>query len=108
MSTNLTDEIKKIEEAAKQSVINAKGEASTMLAKTKADLAKHVKESKQAHFRSYRENLLKEEAKASEAASQIVKKGHLDAQTFTENHKNAINEVAQWVAEEVVSRYGRS
>lgn len=107
MSTNLTDEIRSVEAAAAQKVADAKAEAQDLVNRTRSSAALRVKEAKQAHFREYRSRLAQVEAEAAEAAAQTVEQGRAEAQQFIASHEDAVKKTSQWLAEEVVSQYGR-
>lgn len=107
MSTSLTDEIRGVEAEAVKKVADAKAEASDFVAKTRDAAALRVKEAKQSQFRTYRERLAKVEAEAAVKSEKIVADGKAEAEKFVEAHKGAVEKTAQWLAEEVVSRYGR-
>ena len=107
MSTNLTDEIRSVEAAAAQKVADAKAEAQDLVIRTRNSAALRVKEAKQAHFREYRSRLAQVEAEAAETAAQAVEQGKTEARQFVESHEDAVKKTAQWLAEEVVSQYGR-
>lgn len=107
MSTNLTDEIRGIEAAAAKTVADAKAQALDLVAKTRESAAARVKEAKQANFRDYRNRIGQVEAEAAKEAAKTVEEGKAAASQFVEEHAAAVKKTAQWLAEEVVSRYGR-
>ncbi len=105
MSSNLTDEIRNVEAEAARRVADAKAEAAALVTQARNDAAQQVKEAKQSQFRLYNERLAKVETEASEKASGLVAQGKEEVQEFLEAHKGAVKKAAQWLAEEVVSRY---
>ena len=107
MSTNLTEEIRNVEAAAAELPAKAKAEAQDLVAKTRSATATRVKEAKQSQFRDYRRRLGEVEAEAEKTSAQTVEQGKADASKFVREHEEAVKKTAQWLAEEVVSRYGR-
>ena len=107
MSTSLTEEIRGVEAEAAKKVADAKAEASDLVAKTCDAAALRVKEAKQAQFRKYRERLSQVEAEAGKKSAKAVADGEVEAEKFVEAHKGAVKKTTKWLAEEVVSRYGR-
>lgn len=107
MSSNLTDEIRGVEAAAAQKVADAKAQALDLVNKTKNSAALRVKEAKQTQFREYRQRLSQVEAEVAKASAATVAQGKADAEQFVKAHEEAVKKTAQWLAEEVVSRYGR-
>lgn len=107
MSTNLTDEIRAVEAAAAQTVSDAKAEAMDLVAKTRNAAMLRVKEGKQADFRGYRKRISLVEAEAEKKSAKVVEEGSAAAAEFIKAHEAAVKKTAQWLAEEVVSRYGR-
>lgn len=107
MSTNLTDEIRSVEAAAAKKVADAKSEALDLVNGARNAAALRVKESKQAQFREYRQRISQVEAEAAETSAKTVEQGKAEAKQFVEAHSEAVKKTAQWLAEEVVSRYGR-
>ena len=107
MSTNLTEEIRSVEAAAAQKVADARTEAQDLVARTRSEGALRVKEAKQAQFRDYRTRISEVEAEAEKASAATVEQGRSSALEFVRAHGEAVKKTAQWLAEEVVSRYGR-
>ena len=107
MSTNLTEEIRSVEAAAAQKVADARAQAQELVAQTRAAAAARVKEAKQSQFRDYRKRLGEVEAEAEKASALTVEQGKAGAEEFVREHEEAVKKTAQWLAEEVVSRYGR-
>ena len=107
MSTNLTEEIRNVEAAAAQKVADARAQAQDLVAQTRAAAAARVKEAKQSQFRDYRKRLGEVEAEAEKASALTVEQGKAGAEEFVREHEEAVKKTAQWLAEEVVSRYGR-
>ena len=107
MSTNLTDEIRGVEAAAAKKVADAKAEALDLVTKTRNSAALRVKEAKQAQFRDYRKRISQVEAEAEKKSAETGDQGKVEAAKFVEDHGGAVKKTAQWLAEEVVSRYGR-
>ena len=107
MSTNLTEEIRSVEAAAAQKVADARTEAQDLVARTRSEGALRVKEAKQAQFRDYRKRISQVEAEAEKKSAETVDQGKVEAAKFVEDHGGAVKKTAQWLAEEVVSRYGR-
>ena len=107
MSTNLTEEIRSVEAAAAQKVADARAQAQELVAQTRAAAASRVKEAKQSQFRDYRKRLGEVEAEAEKASALTVEQGKAGAEEFVREHEEAVKKTAQWLAEEVVSRYGR-
>ncbi|MGI6075824.1 MAG: cell envelope biogenesis protein TolA [Pyramidobacter sp.] len=107
MSTNLTNEIRGVEAAAAQKVADAKAEALDLVTKTRNSAALRVKEAKQAQFREYHQRIGQIEAEAAKKSAETVDLGKVEAARFVEEHGEAVKKTAQWLAEEVVSRYGR-
>ena len=107
MSTNLTDEIRSIEAAAAKTVADAKAQALDLVAKSRDAAAARVKEARQSQFRDYRTRLGIKETEAAQNAAKTVAEGKAAASQFVEAHAAAVEKTAQWLAEEVVSRYGR-
>lgn len=107
MSTNLTDEIRGVEAVAAKKVADAKAEALDLVTKTRSAALLRVKEAKQAQFREYRQRLSQVEAEAAKSSAQTVEQGKAEAAEFVEAHSEAVKKTVQWLAEEVVSRYGR-
>ena len=107
MSTNLTEEIRSVEAAAAQKVADARTEAQDLVARTRSEGALRVKEAKQAQFRDYRKRISEVEAEAEKASALTVEQGKAGAEEFVREHEEAVKKTAQWLAEEVVSRYGR-
>ena len=107
MSTNLTEEIRSVEAAAAQKVADARAQAQDLVAQTRAAAAARVKEAKQSQFRDYRKRLGEVEAEAQKASALTVEQGKAGAEEFVREHEEAVKKTAQWLAEEVVSRYGR-
>ena len=107
MSTNLTEEIRNVEAAAAQKVADARAQAQDLVAQTRAAAAARVKEAKQSQFRDYRKRLGEVEAEAQKASALTVEQGKAGAEEFVREHEEAVKKTAQWLAEEVVSRYGR-
>ena len=107
MSTNLTEEIRSVEAAAAQKVADARAQAQELVAQTRAAAAARVKEAKQSQFRDYRKRLGEVEAEAEKASALTVEQGKAGAEGFIRDHEEAVKKTAQWLAEEVVSRYGR-
>ncbi len=108
MSTNLTEEIRSVEAAAAKKVADARTEAQAIVAKARAAAALRVKDAKQSQFREYRRRVGEVEAEAAKESERAVEQGRADALKFVQAHGKALKKTAQWLAEEVVSRYGRS
>lgn len=107
MSTNLTEEIRSVEAAAAQQVADARAQAQDIVAKARAAASAKVKEAKQSQFRDYRRAIREVEAEAEKTSAATVEKGRTDALEFVQARGEAVKKTAQWLAEEVVSRYGR-
>ena len=107
MSTNLTEEIRNVEAAAAKTLQDAKAEAQELVNGAKASTALRLKEAKQAQFRDFRARLAKIEAESAEEAAKLVEQGKAEAKQFVADHEGVVTETARWLAEEVVSRYGR-
>ena len=107
MSTNLTEEIRSVEAAAAQKVADARAQAQELVAQTRAAASARVKEGTQSQFRDYRKRLGEVEAEAEKASALTVEQGKAGAEEFVREHEEAVKKTAQWLAEEVVSRYGR-
>ena len=107
MSTNLTEEIRSVEAAAAKTVSDAKTQAQDLVNSTRASAALRLKEAKQSQFRDFRARLAKIEAASSEESAKFVEKGKEDAKQFVADHVAVAAKTAEWLAEEVVSRYGR-
>jgi len=107
MSTNLTEEIRGVEAAAAQKVADARAQAQELVTKTRSAVALKVKEAKQSQFRDYRRRITDVEAEAEKLSAQTVERGKKEAAEFVKLHEEAVGKTAQWLAEEVVSRYGR-
>jgi vacuolar-type H+-ATPase subunit H len=58
--------------------------------------------------REYRETLGKTEKEAEQEAEKIVAQGKKEAEDLVHRHQGKIENVAAWVAKEVVDRYGGS
>ncbi len=107
MSTNLTEEIRGVEAAAAGKIADAKAEALDLVTKTRSAAMLRVKEAKQAHFREYRARLSQVEAEAAKSSAQTVEQGKAEAAEYVQIHGEAVKKTVKWLAEEVVSRYGR-
>lgn len=77
-----------------------------MLAEARAEAENSLKTSKQKMHRKYRETLEKLEKEAADEAESIVSKGEKEAEEMVRRFQDRINDVADWVAKEVVNRYG--
>lgn len=107
MSTNLTEEIRSVEAAAAQTIADARAQAQDLVAKTRSTVALRVKEAKQSQFRDYRRRIGEVEAEAESVSAQSVEQGRVQAAEFVKAHEDVVTKTGQWLAEEVVSRYGR-
>lgn len=107
MSTNLTEEIRKVEAAAAKTVSDAKSQAQELVSGTRASAALKLKEAKQSHFRDFRARIAAIEAESADEAAKLVEQGKAEAEKFVADHEGLVAETARWLAEEVVSRYGR-
>ncbi|MDR1740394.1 MAG: cell envelope biogenesis protein TolA [Synergistaceae bacterium] len=107
MAENLVDEIKAAEEKAARSVQDAGADVARRLAKAEADAENAVKEARQAAARQFRESVQAAEHEAETKASTIVAERRSAAEGFYSRHKDKTAKAAAWIAEEVISRYGR-
>lgn len=108
MSTNLTDEIRAVEAAAQKKVADATAEAAALVSAARDEMARLVKETRQQQYREYREQLDALEQQASREAAEKVEAGRKAAADFVKRHQDVLAGTSQWVAEEVMSRYGHS
>ncbi len=107
MSTNLTEEIRSVEAAAAQKVADARAEAQAIVARARGAAALRVKDAKQSQFREYRRRIGEVEADAAKESERVVEQGRAEALKFVQSHGEVVKKTARWLAEEVVSRYGR-
>ena len=108
MATNLTDEIRALVEAAAQRVSDAEAQAASCVVRARDEAAKKVKESRQSLYREYRNKVEKLEKEAADQAAGLVDQGKKKAAEFVKAHEGLLAKTSKWVAEEVMSRYGRS
>lgn len=108
MSTNLTDEIRNLENESERRIADAKAQAASLVSKASEEALARVKEAKQEQFRAFKARLTQVETEAAKKAADEVAQGDKEAKEFVEAHQTAVQKMAQWVADEVVSRYGRS
>lgn len=107
MANGITEEIKAVEEAAKQMIKDAKSESARMIAEARNEAEKRAKESKQKAYRLYKEKVSAVETQAAEKADKIVEEGVVNAKSFKDSHQGQIKGTATWIAEEVMAKYGR-
>lgn len=106
MVQDIAEEIRIVEENARQTVQNARVEAARLVAAAQNEMDLRLKETKQKTTRSFKEKIEEFEATAEERAQEIVSQGEENANTFTLSVEKRIKDVAQWIAEEVMTKYG--
>lgn len=108
MATNLTEEIRMLEDRAKKTLEDAKAQAGEAVSRARDEAERKVKEGRQALYRQFREKTEELERLAAEKAKALVEEGKSKADAFLKDHEGRLAEASKWVAEEVKSRYGRS
>lgn len=106
MAKNIADEITKAEADAKQMIQDARTEGARILAKAKTESEEQLKSAKQGFHRSFRETVAVLEKDAEAEAEKIIKTGRAAANDLVDRYNDRIPDVASWVAEEVIGRYG--
>ena len=76
------------------------------LAQAKAEAEDLAKGSRQSYHRTLREKVLKMEEEADKVSEKTIEKGRDDSKELVKSHKAKVDDVANWVAEEVMARYG--
>jgi len=103
---NIAEEITEAEARARQILQDARAEGARLLAQAKAEAEDLAKRSRQNYHRTLREKILKMEEEADKVLEKTIEKGRNDAEELVKSHKAKVDEVATWVAEEVMARYG--
>ena len=106
MAGNLAEDIRVQESAAREIVANAKSEAARILASARAEAEQAVKEARQKYHRQFREQVSSAETEAEAAAVTVVEKGREESEAFYSSNRGRVDEVAQWLAKEVMAAYG--
>ncbi len=106
MVQDIAEEIRAVEENARQTVQNARVEAARLIAVAQNEMDIRLKETKQKTTRFFKESAEKFEAAAEERAREIVQQGQERANAFASVAEKRVKDVAQWIAEEVMTRYG--
>ena len=106
MVQDIAEEIRTVEENARQTVQNARIEGARLIAAAQNEMDIRLKETKQKTTRFFKENVEKFETAAEEKAREIVHQGKEDANAFASGVEKRVKDVAQWIAEEVMTRYG--
>ena len=106
MPKNIAEEIIEAETKAKRILQDALAEGAKLLAQTRAEAETLAKESRHRYHRTLREAILQLEESADRESEKTVEKGRNEAEELVKNHRDKVNVVAEWVAEEVMSRYG--
>lgn len=107
MAVNLAEEIKEVEARSKETLKEAKNEAARLINDARSDAERRVKEAKQKAFRSFREKVASVEKEAEDAAKKNVDAGKKKGETLAQQFGKKVPGTAKWIAEEVISRYGR-
>lgn len=105
---NVAEEIRAVEELAKNTAQEARLEGVRIVAAARAEGDERVKGARQAAVRLFRERLAAKETEANGMADQMVEEGKLRAQALAESLGGRGQAVGTWIAEEVMARYGRS
>jgi len=107
MTANLIDEIKTAEAEAAKSVQEAKSNAAKKLNKAVADAESAIKGAKQAAAKQFRDKIQMAENTAETKSRGIVTERETSAKAFYVEHREKAAAAANWIAEEVMGKYGR-
>jgi vacuolar-type H+-ATPase subunit H len=107
MAVNLAEEIKEVEAHSRETVKEAKNESARMINESKNEAERKVKEAKQKAFRQYKEKIASVEKESEEKARKTLDTGRKNAETLAQQFGKVVPSTAKWIAEEVISRYGR-
>lgn len=107
MATNVADEIRTAEEKARDILKDARSEAATILSGAKADAERRIKETKQQCHKSFVKQLREIEGEAEAKATDTVQSGKEESEAFLKQAQPNVDGVSRWIAEEVMTRYGR-
>lgn len=105
MVQNIAEEIKQTEEKARLMIHDAKADMLRDLANTRLQVEESIKKARQETHRNFREQIRKTEEEADALAAEVLAKGQKDAEEFIGKHKDRIDSVAEWIAEEVMAHY---
>jgi len=105
---NVAEEIRSVEEWAKNAVQEARLEGVRIVAAARTEGDERVKGAKQAAARWFRERLAAKESEANDMAARMVEEGKERAKALAESLGSRGQVVGNWIAEEVMARYGRS
>jgi len=106
LAQNVADEIREAEEKARVTVKEAKAESARMIASARSEAEERIKRARQESHRHFREEIAKTEEMAEQKAAGVLSKGRDDARELESKLQAKIKPVAEWIAEEVMSRYG--
>lgn len=106
MAANLAEEIKEVEARSKAIVKEARNEAARMLSEARDESERSIKEAKQKAFRLFKENSASAEKEAEERATKNVEAGRKESEKLAGLYHKKVDGTAQWISEEVISRYG--
>lgn len=107
MTVNLAEEIKIVEARSKETIKEAKNEAARLVNDARSDAERRIKEARQKDFRNFREMVASVEKEAEGIAQKNVDAGIKKGNTLAQKLAKKIPDTAKWIAEEVISRYGR-
>lgn len=105
MAQNIAEEIQQTEEKARLLIHEAKTDMLRELAGARLQAEESIKKARQETHRRFREEIHKTEEEADAHAADVLAKGQRDAREFVGKHKDRIHSVAEWIAEEVITRY---
>lgn len=106
MTVNLADEIKEVEARSKEIVQHAKNEAVRFVNEARSESQRRTKEARQKAFRLFRDRVVSAEREAEEKAEKKVATGRRELEDRSRQYENALAGVSDWIAGEVISRYG--
>ncbi|MGI6252893.1 MAG: cell envelope biogenesis protein TolA [Synergistaceae bacterium] len=107
MTVNLAEEIKIVEARSKETIKEAKNEAARLVNDARSDAERRIKEARQKDFRNFREMVASVEKEAEGIAQKNVDAGIKKGNTLAQKFAKKVPDTAKWIAEEVISRYGR-
>ncbi|HCL80021.1 MAG TPA: cell envelope biogenesis protein TolA [Synergistaceae bacterium] len=106
MTVNLADEIKEVEARSKEIVQHAKNEAVRLVNEARNESQRRTKEAQQKAFRFFRDKVVSVERDAEKRADEKLATGHREMEDRSRQYENALAGVSDWIAGEVISRYG--